>query len=534
MSDVTSDRNREPDLTSGWRAALAVTAGGGACLLAPALLNGAPLFYFDTAGYIHNIEMAVQRLLPFEAAPAAEAAEPAAAPADPAAAPADPAAGADASNGLRSGRSVYYGALAWLGWQLSIWLPALVQCLALAWLVMLHTRTLVGRHWQTVTITILALLAFGSSAGLFAALVMPDIWIGLAVLALARLWMPGIRRSAAEKTGLFAILAFSVLSHSSHLAVLAVMVAGAAGLWALSALRGVRFPIGGGQLVLPLLALGVGLAGQIAFGVAVRMISDAPPLGRPHITAHLVDLGPGTRYAQESCPESGYALCAYADRLPVDWIAFLFSRDPETGVAAIAPVDVQRALADEQIRFALGTLAAEPVATLGGLTYDGVRQLWTLSIEDVAQTRRSQTFLESNFPADLVALTQASRLYDTPEMLVVVTRITQISTALAGVLLAALLLTGRARGMAGGPAERGRRLDPQLRALLWIVLAGLVINALVCGILASPYGRFQARIAWLLPFLALLSLAAMRLGVSAAPAPAPPASPPSSFEDTSS
>jgi len=37
-----------------------------------------------------------------------------------------------------------------------------------------------------------------------------------------------------------------------------------------------------------------------------------------------------------------------------------------------------------------------------------------------------------------------------------------------------------------------------------ILLLGLFLNALICGVLASPYGRFQARIIWLLPVLAAL------------------------------
>ena len=45
-----------------------------------------------------------------------------------------------------------------------------------------------------------------------------------------------------------------------------------------------------------------------------------------------------------------------------------------------------------------------------------------------------------------------------------------------------------------------------------LILVGLLVNGLVCGVLASPLGRFQARIIWVVPFLALTiaAVAALR------------------------
>ena len=67
-------------------------------------------------------------------------------------------------------------------------------------------------------------------------------------------------------------------------------------------------------------------------------------------------MGPGTAYLQQSCPESGFVLCDYKDRLPIDWRDFLFDESPEKGVFGAVPVETQLALADEQVAFVLQTL----------------------------------------------------------------------------------------------------------------------------------------------------------------------------------
>jgi hypothetical protein len=43
-----------------------------------------------------------------------------------------------------------------------------------------------------------------------------------------------------------------------------------------------------------------------------------------------------------------------------------------------------------------------------------------------------------------------------------------------------------------------------------VVLLGILANALICGVLASPYDRFQARVIWLLPLMAAAGFALRR------------------------
>jgi hypothetical protein len=66
-------------------------------------------------------------------------------------------------------------------------------------------------------------------------------------------------------------------------------------------------------------------------------------------------------------------------------------------------------------------------------------------------------------------------------------------TFASALLLAGLLLSGR--------------LDRQQVAILAVIVFGLVVNAFIFGALSAPAGRYQARVAWLLPLLVVLFVA---------------------------
>jgi hypothetical protein len=101
-------------------------------------------------------------------------------------------------------------------------------------------------------------------------------------------------------------------------------------------------------------------------------------------------------------------------------------------------------------------------------------------------------------PATFMAM-QASRGLNDPAYNRLLTAATYASTA--GTLLLALWWALRRR--AGAPACVPQRMEQVAQ----LVVAGVVANALVCVTVASALDRFQARVIWLLPFLALTVLA---------------------------
>lgn len=464
-------------------------------LALPSLWNRTAFVYFDSGVYLSHGDKAVQMVLSkLGLGTGAEHA----ALADEAAPPPQEAGGlGDGSDdNVIAGRSVYYSLFAWTGltvlglggvvaMQALVLSALIVMCLRMVWPAAPPAQFLIATSLMALTLSLL------SSAGLFAALIMPDAWTGMLIIAFALLLASEGPLPLGTRLMLGGVMTLAALFHTSHILLLASMV-GLLGLAMLHA--GWRRVVPPARLLLPSLALVCGVAGHLAFSAATAAVTGQKPLTMPFVTAHLVDLGPGTRLAQQSCPESGFAICPYADRLPIDWISFLFEADPLTGVFAAVPPEVQRAISEEQARFAIATLKAEPLATAGGLLRDGISQLWHLGVEDMPLTRENDAFLTQFFTPDVAEAVRASSIYDRPELRAVFTQIIQVGTGLSVLALLALALAGRL-------PQRG-----PLAMLLLVCGVGLVLNALVCGVFASPYGRFQARVAWMLPFLLLMTL----------------------------
>ncbi len=539
-----------------------------ALLLLPAAWNGLPLMYPDTPTYLRGAETGLMRLLgpgvvaPWVApAPQGEGASRAAGanpgPATPvpgtvrtpparAAGLSDPEAGV-----VLAGRSVYYGALLEAG-QLagSLWWVAIAQALCLAWLL----RLLLVGGWGLSAPAFLAttgLLALASPAGLFAGLLMPDVFAGIAILATALLLAPGWALRPGEKAALVLLLLFALSAHASHLAIVAVMLAGAiawqlGGVWrarrtariesirrvmagpgpvngnaAGGLARGGRTPHGNlrqnglsaSGIALVTACVAGALLAEAAFSQAVTRAVGTPPLRLPHLTARGVDQGPGTAYLRQVCPRLApaerWAACDFLGRYPLAWTDFLFEPDPARGVFAPADAATKRRLSQEQAALAWQVLRHDPAGVLGGMAGDAVRQLGMFRIDVWGLGGRELALYEGRVPPALMAAMQASRGAREPFWQDRFSAITQAAVAIS---LVALLAQG---GLGWRGRRRGRFTDAG--PLAAGALAGLVLNAAVCAAAAAPLDRFQARVVWLLPLLAV--------GLALRPAPRRKATP---------
>ena len=55
-----------------------------------------------------------------------------------------------------------------------------------------------------------------------------------------------------------------------------------------------------------------------------------------------------------------------------------------------------------------------------------------------------------------------------------------------------------------------RRGDAMLSGLTIVIVAGLLANAAVCSMLSGVFDRYQARVTWLLPLLAIIAFHRLR------------------------
>lgn len=492
-----------------------------AALMAMTLINGGVAVYYDSVVYLHRPEGFLRLLsaLPFIDLTTAGAEDMAAAATDTMAGVAA-VTDADAPRIVFSGRSMFYQIFAWTGFEAGrLWPVAAAQAFMVVYpAALLLARVLgVAPRWPFV----LGMGALGllTPLGLSVGTVMPDILAGVLVLTVAALMAGWGALRWWERALLFAIATFAMVAHTSHL-LLGLALAAAL---LLLPLRNVAMWRGAALVGLACLSA-VGLE-RVQKTLQTRH-TDTVLLTRPHLVAHLVDHGPGVAYLQRACPEAGFVMCDYVDYVPIEWREFLFSggTTPETRVFAEAPVAVKRAISAEQFALTLAVIRDDPVAVMDFAARAWLRQLvrfdpvgMLVPADSVSSDAEVPLVWVSAAPDWMQAQILGLAVFEARWILPALHAVTWFWTLLA---LAAL-----------GWALRGRHdLSARPGAVLvcTALLLGVVLNAAICGILASPYDRFQARIIWLIPLAGLALLAARHAARSRAhdlpvttPAPEP-------------
>lgn len=473
---------------------------GAAALLPMTLLNGGVGVYYDSVVYLHRPEgfLRLLSILPFvDAAPAVPLPETGGQPGD------DPAT-APRTEGPRvefTGRSMFYQIVAWTGYEFGrLWTLATAHAVMVAYpLVLVLVRVLGARPgWPFL----LALGALGlvTPLGLFIGIAMPDILSGVLVLSVAAMMIGWDALARMERFVLFAIATFAMVAHTSHFLLGLVLPV------ALLLLPLRKAPMWRGAALVWLACLSSAGLETVQQTLQARN-TDTVMLPRPHLTAHLVDDGPAIAYLQRACPEIGFEMCKHVDHLPVEWRDFLFGgTDPDTRFFADAPLDVQAAISHEQFALARNVLLDDPVGVVEFAARAAVHQLVRFDpaggMVPAAVLPQDMSNLPdwiASYPDWMVAQVMTLRSLNVDWMLPALHLATW-----GAVLLSLAILVSHA------PLVMAR---PELLALCAALVFGVVLNAAICGILASPYDRFQARIIWLVPLVGLAVLAARPMSV---------------------
>lgn len=493
-------------------AAVALYAAAALLLLWPLLLNGDYLYFHDTAAYLRYPAQAFQKLFGIEpllsAAPAGSAAGPAAVtalPAAPGLAPGGAAGGAPGGTDdtVAAGRSIYYGGMLYAGALVGgLWVGVLVQLGAVALAVYLTLDGLLGPARRRAFPLVIAALAVASPLPFFVGYLMPDVFAGIAILAVANLFardgalgrLPGGRRLAWA-----GLLAASLLFHSSHTAVaLLMLVPAAAVAW------GVQGRLPWRAMATVAAAIALALAGELLFTRAVTAVYGTPPLRPPFLMARMISDGPGTAWVMAHCPGIGLAICDWRDRLPLDTDSFLWSKDAATGVYGVADAATRRAFDAEQGAFIRGVLASDPWGQLAASLRGFAEQLHRVGLHEFAYDDTLRATLPAMLPPGEAQAFAASGLARGTFPLGAADWLVRAGLAASAVVLVLAALRRSGNGPGGAP-DYGQG-DRSLLAFAVILLGGVVVNAAVTGILSTPHDRYQARVVWLVPLLAMIVL----------------------------
>jgi hypothetical protein len=430
---------------------LLAVVGSIGLLLAPAVWNGFPFMFYDTGAFI---ELAMQ-------------------------------------GGFKPERSAFYASFLAAFWpSFSLW-PAMVAQVTMVVLVIADCMRILRPDLSPLRFfTMILVLSLTTGLPWCAAEILPDILAPLLVLCLYLLGFHGAALGRLHKLALIGVATLAATSHASHLGL-------AAGLCALIALiqlatRRVRLASGSPRWGLPTLVFALSLIALVASNFARTGDVFVSRSGPAFLLARLVQDGIAKRVLDDTCPGSGYRLCAYKDVLPADSNDYLWGWESPfqtmggfEGTAAEARAIIVESLKRYPLLHLRTAIAntVEQFATFE--TGDGIEPLNEIPVPAIKRHLSGQ-----------IALYRASRQQNDRIGFDWINAFQVPIGALSIAALAAILTVAALR----------RDFSDRLFLPIFILTA-LLGNAFICGALSSPHDRYQSRLMWAASFAVLLLVA---------------------------
>lgn len=409
-------------------AAFAILAAA-ALYLWPAALNGFPLVYWDTGGYLM----------------------------------------AGVEDAYEPNRSIWYAWFLEHAGLPSAWGVAIVQALIAA-----AALGAAARGFADTRAALILALALGGASALswYASWLMPDVFAGLALLAVVALAFGSL--GGPVRAGLTLLLAFSVAVHTSHLpmaagAVVAAVVAGC--------IFGAR-----ARWKAPAFALVLAIGMTVAGNAILTGQAFFNRTGFVLLFARFAEGGIAHSVLERHCTEDAAwtRFCPIRHIIPNNAEQWLWSKDTpfwEMGDWGGTGADSRKVV--------LTALVEEPGAVLA-FSLDGfAKQLARIRLGE--GTESQLWFLDwtvkKAFPAELG--TWESARQQKGELAPLAARANWLHLA---IIVPALALNLFVLFL--------RQAPPVLRAAAAAMLAGVIGNAFVCGALSGPHDRYHARLIW--------------------------------------
>jgi hypothetical protein len=456
------------------RTAFVIVPATAALLLWPAVWNGYPIVFADTGTYLGQ---AIHRFAGWD-------------------------------------RPVFYS---WfmlpLHAMVTLWPVIVVQAVLTAWILRLVSRVLLPRVSPVVFVGGVGILAVATWLPWIVSELMPDVFTPLLILTIGLLaWVPE-RLSRRERAGLTGLAAFMIASQQSSLLLACVLLTGAGVLSGTRARSRTpltpcrvrptprppdqphrRWPL----IVLPpalaLLALcSVNFAAYGRFAVA--------PFGNVFLLARVIYDGPGMAVLRRDCPAAGWRLCPFLGEFPPTSDEFLWMLN-----SPLHRAGGPKSVSHDANAIISTALIADPVGEARAVLANTLEQLSRFASGDgLNPWVQLSPEIEHDFPAREAAAYESARQQAGSLSVSLVLAHLHAGVALAGVMACMLLL----------PIAMIRRA-PCVGFLL-VVLLALPVSAAITGALSTPHDRYQSRIMWLPPFIAVVSVASLCQSIARGP-----------------
>jgi len=450
----------------------------------PAAFNGYPFIFFDTRGYYNAGEavtqIAASKIIGKSGPKALAAADSVNAADDQEIAGTS---GEDGEGVISMSRSPYYGTILYNLWQVSPYLFVAFQALIVAIVAWIVCRRICPEKPVEACLAAGAVCLLLTPLPYFAGYGMPDVFTGLIPLAVFLLCYGPQAPSWGEWIFLWVLLAAAAVFHSSHILIGLGLVLLISAL-AVSARYRPRLSgwAGAGS------AVAAGVSGVFLFAFVVFSIFGSWPVNLPFLTARGIEDGPVARMVAEGCAEEEFAICGAESFDSLDSQQFLWNRSSFYNRSDAA---TKTRLSQEDAAVFLTAASRWPGLQLAASAGNFLDQLTMFGLVEFNTADR--VFRESApgyMALDDLRTYGASRAV-TGDYPFHALSVAVYLSAIIGLAMVVLL------------AFR-KDSDRQVRALVILVLATIVGNALINGVLSDPHHRYQARVIWLVPFLATL------------------------------
>ncbi len=453
---------------------LIATLIGALLFLWPLLAYGRPADFQDSASYYKGGRAAVSFVLDkiHGSDPAPAGTTNAKLRAAPAAQP-----GPQQPEQVRGARSVSYSIAAYVlgAPHAQMWLLIIGQALAAAFVCSV-VLLLFGANVRGASRK-LAALAVATPIAFVSCVIVPDIFAGLVIGVIMLFATAYGSLSRGVRIACVLIAAAGIAFHASHkpLALGLTVIAAA---WMLLAARG-KAPIPRQQWVVLFAPLLLGVGVSVALNFAAFGGASLTGKRYPLTLARSVAEGPGKWYLEKNCGHLKYAICeVYPHGVPGTIDSFLWGAN---GVKERATPEQMDRIRAEEADVVLAATRAYPFEELKRLGRNFARQLVLfrpgvgLDARIVLDHAQNPVLVPAQYDRTWVNLVG--------------------TLSIAGLIGALGLLFVRSRTM------------HILRPMIGLVLCGILMNDAICVYFSGVTDRYEARVIWLIPLLALAVLA---------------------------
>jgi hypothetical protein len=371
-----------------------------------------------------------------------------------------------------------------LHWNITPWPIVAVNALLTSYVIWLVVRSVLQRQTVTGYFAVVVPLILLTGMSWFVSLIMPDILGPVLYLSIYLLVFARETLSRSERLFLILVAWGAMASHITHLLLAIGLCIVLAPVLILQGQQTLRWLVAVGRIVMIVL---VAAASQIALNAYLYGEPSLNGERPPFLTARIIADGPGRLYLQRYCGKMDLAICGYVRNLPYNTDDFLW--DPN-GIWQNASDDTQHRLRDEEMRFVFGTLRTYPMAEMSIAATNWWRQLMTFSLKNDYDPNawvlgEFDQVLPGARPRYMKSRQAQGGLPDSFSTLVQNWAV-MLSLLVIGVLTIFLR----------------RRRSPRVTGLAVVIVAAVIGNALVTGVLSNIEDRYQCRVVWLLVLLA--------------------------------